>query len=68
MDETTCRACVVYDQSLTSYDFGSSHPMNPVRVDLTISLAEQLGVLKQLSRVPAPTRPRTTWRPCTIPP
>jgi acetoin utilization protein AcuC len=54
MDETTCRACVVYDESLTSYDFGSSHPMNPVRVDLTISLAEQLGVLKQLSRVPAP--------------
>jgi acetoin utilization protein AcuC len=28
--------------------------MNPIRVDLTISLAEQLGVLKGLPRVPAP--------------
>ncbi|MEO7350737.1 MAG: acetoin utilization protein AcuC [Marmoricola sp.] len=54
MDDPTCRACVVYDESLTSYDFGPTHPMNPIRVDLTISLAEQLGVLKQLARVPAP--------------
>jgi acetoin utilization protein AcuC len=54
MNDSTCRACVVYDESLTSYDFGPTHPMNPVRVDLTISLAEQLGVLKQLPQVPAP--------------
>jgi acetoin utilization protein AcuC len=54
MDEPTCRGCVVYDESLTSYDFGPSHPMNPIRVDLTISLAEQLGVLKGLPRVLAP--------------
>jgi acetoin utilization protein AcuC len=54
MNDSTCRACVVYDESLTSYDFGPTHPMNPVRVDLTISLAQQLGVLKQLPQVPAP--------------
>ena len=54
MTDPACRACVVYDESLTSYNFGSTHPMNPVRVDLTISLAEQLGVLKHLPSVPAP--------------
>jgi acetoin utilization protein AcuC len=54
MSEPTCRACVVYDETLTGYDFGPSHPMNPVRVDLTIGLADQLGVLSSLPRVPAP--------------
>ncbi len=54
MQEQRCRACVVYDESLTSYDFGPTHPMNPIRVDLTISLAEHLGVLKGLPQVPAP--------------
>lgn len=54
MEDRSCRGCVVYDESLTSYDFGPSHPMNPVRVDLTISLAEHLGVLKGLPCVLAP--------------
>ena len=54
MDEPSCRACVVYDESLTSYDFGPTHPMNPLRVDLTIGLAQQLGVLDRLPRVAAP--------------
>ncbi|HMG29706.1 MAG TPA: acetoin utilization protein AcuC [Jiangellaceae bacterium] len=36
---------VVWDDSLTRYDFGPSHPMNPVRLDLTIRLARALGVL-----------------------
>ena len=49
------RSCVVYDASLTSYDFGPSHPMNPVRVDLTMALATQLGLLDgTLESVPAP--------------
>jgi len=47
-------ACVVYDASLTDYDFGPTHPMNPVRVDLTIDLATELGVLGGLRRVAAP--------------
>ncbi len=55
-DATTsgCRGCVVYDESLTSYDFGPTHPMNPIRVDLTVSLSRHLGVLEHLETVPAP--------------
>jgi acetoin utilization protein AcuC len=45
---------VVYDESLTAYDFGPSHPMNPIRVDLTVALADSLGVFESLARVPAP--------------
>jgi acetoin utilization protein AcuC len=37
-------ACVVFDQSLCEYDFGTTHPMNPIRVDLTMRLAGELGV------------------------
>jgi acetoin utilization protein AcuC len=36
---------VVWDDALTQYDFGPGHPMAPVRVALTMSLARQLGVL-----------------------
>ncbi len=47
--------CVVFDPSLTDYDFGPTHPMSPLRVDLTMRLAEQLGVLANgLPTVPAP--------------
>jgi len=38
-------ATVVFDSSLTAYDFGPSHPMSPIRVDLTMRLARDLGVL-----------------------
>ncbi|HEX6148804.1 acetoin utilization protein AcuC [Nocardioides sp.] len=37
-------ATVVFDPSLTEYDFGPSHPMSPLRVDLTMRLASELGV------------------------
>src|SRR3954451_22127837 len=47
-------ATVVFDQTLTEYDFGPSHPMSPVRVDLTMRLARELGVLERLATVPAP--------------
>jgi acetoin utilization protein AcuC len=47
-------ASVVFDQALTEYDFGPSHPMSPIRVDLTMRLAEALGVLDGLTVVPAP--------------
>jgi len=50
--------CVVFDESLTDYDFGHEHPMNPVRVDLTMRLARALGVVDGepggLVSVPAP--------------
>jgi acetoin utilization protein AcuC len=45
---------VVFDPTLTEYDFGPSHPMSPVRVDLTMRLAGDLGVLDRLGMVPPP--------------
>ncbi len=36
---------VAWSDALTGYDFGPGHPLNPVRVDLTIRLARELGVL-----------------------
>jgi acetoin utilization protein AcuC len=45
--ETRCDgpAVLVHDPSLVAYDFGAGHPMSPVRIDLTVRLAEQLGVV-----------------------
>ncbi|BBH64234.1 acetoin utilization protein AcuC [Actinoplanes sp. OR16] len=40
-DETTA---VVWDSALLEYDMGD-HPLNPVRVELTMALARELGVL-----------------------
>jgi acetoin utilization protein AcuC len=40
-DDTTV---VVWDQALLDYDMGD-HPLNPVRVELTMALARELGVL-----------------------
>ena len=34
-----------WDDRLIGYDFGPSHPLNPVRVDLTMRLARSLGLL-----------------------
>ena len=34
-----------WDDRLISYDFGPSHPLNPVRVDLTMRLSRALGLL-----------------------
>ncbi|ATY10744.1 acetoin utilization protein AcuC [Amycolatopsis sp. AA4] len=36
---------VVWDPSLLKYDLGGQHPFNPVRLDLTVRLATELGVL-----------------------
>jgi acetoin utilization protein AcuC len=36
---------VVWDDSLTHYDFGPAHPLSPIRLDLTMRLARELGVL-----------------------
>jgi acetoin utilization protein AcuC len=42
----TGSAAVVWDEALTSYDFGAGHPFDPVRIRLTMELARELGVLK----------------------
>lgn len=51
-----CRGCTVFESELVEYDFGADHPMNPVRVDLTMRLADELGVTGRggLDVVPAP--------------
>ena len=45
-----CTASAVWDERYLAYDFGE-HPMNPVRLDLTIGLARSLGVLDRLNVV-----------------
>ncbi|QFG23762.1 acetoin utilization protein AcuC [Actinomadura sp. WMMB 499] len=50
-----CELEILWDERLTSYDFGPGHPMNPVRVELTMRLARELGVLDRPNvRVVAP--------------
>src|SRR3954454_4967075 len=34
-----------WDDALLDYDFGNDHPLNTIRVDLTIRLARELGLL-----------------------
>jgi acetoin utilization protein AcuC len=38
---------VPWDDALIGYDLGPDHPLNPLRLDLTIRLARELGVLDQ---------------------
>ena len=40
------RAAVVWTPQFLSYDLGDDHPLDPVRVDLTMRLAGGLGVLE----------------------
>ncbi|MFL6070490.1 MAG: acetoin utilization protein AcuC [Actinomycetes bacterium] len=37
-------AQVFWDDAMIGYDFGPSHPMDPVRLELTMRLARELGV------------------------
>src|SRR5262249_1355274 len=47
-----CSVAAPWDERLLDYDFGPSHPLNPVRVELTMALARELGVLEQLDPTP----------------
>ena len=51
------RAAVVWTPQFLSYDLGDDHPLDPVRLDLTMRLAGELGVLEGvelLAPEPAP--------------
>jgi acetoin utilization protein AcuC len=48
----TCTVTVPWDVALLGYDFGAGHPLAPVRVELTMALAESLGVLDRVMQVP----------------
>ncbi|MET0447165.1 MAG: acetoin utilization protein AcuC, partial [Aeromicrobium sp.] len=55
--EVKRRAALVFDEHLTEYNFGESHPMAPVRIELTMELARELGVVDGLDVIGA--RPAT---------
>ncbi len=42
------RALLLWAPELLGYDFGPGHPMSPLRMRLTMSLAEAMGVVDQL--------------------
>ncbi|WP_304050280.1 acetoin utilization protein AcuC [Jatrophihabitans endophyticus] len=42
-----CTAAAIWDERYLDYDFGD-HPMNPIRLDLTVRLARELGVLERV--------------------
>jgi acetoin utilization protein AcuC len=42
----TCTLHVAWDKRLAAYDFGVTHPMAPVRVQLTVELARAFGVFE----------------------
>ncbi|GAA3398564.1 acetoin utilization protein AcuC [Cryptosporangium minutisporangium] len=54
---------VVWDPAVAAYNFGD-HPLDPVRVELTIALARELGVLDRpnVSVIAAPPADRQTLR------
>jgi len=41
-------AALAWDPALLDYGFGPSHPFNPLRLELTVALARDLGVLPEL--------------------
>jgi acetoin utilization protein AcuC len=40
-----CSLTMTWDDRLTAYDFGPGHPLAPVRLELTVALAREFGVL-----------------------
>lgn len=54
---------VLWDPAVAAYDFGD-HPLDPVRVELTIALSRDLGVLdrENVSVISAPPADRATLR------
>jgi acetoin utilization protein AcuC len=51
-DPMSCTVTVPWDDALLGYDFGPGHPLAPVRVELTMALAQSLGVLARIEQVP----------------
>ena len=55
----TCTLHVAWDDRLTRYDFGPGHPLAPVRVELTVELARDFGVLNAAGVTVAVPEPAT---------
>lgn len=50
----TGRAQLMWDDAVTGYNFGSSHPMDPVRLALTRELVRAYGLDSRVDVVAAP--------------
>jgi acetoin utilization protein AcuC len=55
----TCTVHVAWDERLTDYHFGPDHPLAPVRVELTMRLAHEIGLWSQPGVTVAPPAPAT---------
>lgn len=53
----TARTAVVWNERFLGYDLGGHHPLDPVRLDLTIRLATELGVLEGVELLDAQPAP-----------
>jgi acetoin utilization protein AcuC len=54
-----CTAHLAWTDRLTGYNFGPGHPLAPIRVELTIELARNLGVLDAEGLQVRPPEPAT---------
>ncbi|MEV4196685.1 acetoin utilization protein AcuC, partial [Streptomyces toxytricini] len=48
------RGLVMWDEAVTGYDFGPSHPMDPVRLALTMGLVRAFGLDREVEVRSAP--------------
>ncbi|MEU1309827.1 acetoin utilization protein AcuC [Streptomyces cinnamoneus] len=56
------RAQVMWDEAMVGYDFGPGHPMDPVRLALTMRLVEAYGLDRVARTVSAPPAGESTLR------
>ncbi|MFD8645239.1 acetoin utilization protein AcuC [Streptomyces zaomyceticus] len=56
------RALLMWDEAVTQYDFGSEHPMDPVRLALTMSLVRAYGLDRAVDVVAAKPAGDSTLR------
>ncbi|GAA2357528.1 acetoin utilization protein AcuC [Streptomyces cuspidosporus] len=56
------RAQLMWDEDLTGYDFGTGHPMDPVRLALTMRLVEAFGLDRAMEVVAAKPAGESTLR------
>jgi acetoin utilization protein AcuC len=49
-DGMSCTTGAVWDERYLAYNFGD-HPLNPIRLDLTVRLSRELGVLDRLQLI-----------------
>ncbi|MFI9720212.1 acetoin utilization protein AcuC [Streptomyces sp. NPDC052396] len=56
------RAQLMWDEAVTGYDFGPGHPMDPVRLALTMRLIEAFGLDREMRVVAAKPAGESTLR------